>query len=63
MKNILIREIIAPMARRLGTAVAAFIGGVLAVSPDLADQVGLGASAAVLVVFDLLASHVSRKGQ
>lgn len=60
MKNIIIRNIVAPMARRLGTAVAAFIGGVLAVSPELADQVGLGAAAVVLIAFDLVASHFSR---
>lgn len=58
--NFVWKEILAPVTRRLGTA----IGGVLVgygVAEDTAAIIVAGLVAALGVVFDLVLSHVDRK--
>ena len=62
MKKLIVSEIIAPMVRRSGTALAAFIGGALAVTPEMALDFATAFIGLVLVSMDLAVSHLDRKG-
>lgn len=61
MKQIFIRDIFGPVTRRMGTALAAFMAGTLAVDPSLADQLAVAFGGVLLVAVDLVFSHFDRK--
>lgn len=61
MKYTIFSEIVAPMARRMGTALTAFLGGAAVVDPTIVETAVLGVLAAGLVGFDLVASHFARR--
>lgn len=63
MKQLLIREIMAPLTRRVGTGLAAFLMGTLAVDPTLVDQFVVALGGVILIGFDLLASHMTRSNR
>lgn len=62
MRNILLKQVLDPLLRRVGTAFAAFLLGALSVEPALVDQFVVAFIALVSVSVDLIASHLSRKG-
>lgn len=62
MKNIVLKRVLDPLLRRLGTAFGAFLLGALSVEPALVDQFIAVFIALVSVSVDLIASHLSRKG-
>ena len=63
MRNIVLKRVLDPLLRRIGTAFAAFLLGALSVDPALVDQFIVAFIALVSVSVDLIASHLSRKGQ
>lgn len=61
MKTLLVRRVLDPLLRRVGTAFAAFLLGALSVDPALVDQFVVAFIALVSVSVDLIASHLSRQ--
>lgn len=58
MKTFLIKEILTPVATRVGAVLAGYLVGSLATDPQIASQIGVGLSAACLVLVDLIARKV-----
>lgn len=56
-------DVIAPLARRIGTAFAVWIVATVGADPSLAGEVEALIVAGCLIAFDLLASHFSRVGR
>lgn len=61
MKNLVLRQIMEPLLRRAGTALAAFIMGAISVDPVLVDQFVAALLSVALVSVDLVVSHYSRR--
>jgi len=58
LKSFLIKEILTPVATRLGAVAAGYLVGKLAVDPDAAGQIGVGLSALCFVLVDLVSRKV-----
>lgn len=61
--NFFLTEIIAPLARRIGTASAAFFGGIMTMQPHQTEVVALAVGSVVVVAAELAFSHFARKGK
>lgn len=58
MYSLITREIIAPLATRIGTALAGYLAGY--VGGDVSNHIGLAVAGLILVGFDLLLASVRR---
>lgn len=63
LKNIIIHKVAAPLSRRVGTAIASFLAGAVAVDPALIERVELVVGAVVMLCIDLFASHINNKAK
>ena len=54
MKDFIIRQLARPVVTRLGTGVAMFLTGTLAVEPETANQVAIGVAAAGGIILDFI---------
>jgi hypothetical protein len=61
LKNFIVRELVGPIASRIGTAAAGALVGYLAIAPDSANVIGAGLTAALLVGLDLLTGKLLRQ--
>lgn len=65
MKSFVSREILAPLATRVGTALAGYLMGKWGITLDVANEVGgvIGAGILVLplVLADLVSAHLLKK--
>lgn len=61
MKKLILRKILAPLGERLGTALAAFLVGTVAVDPVMVDQFIVAIGAVLMIGTDLLIAHFERK--
>lgn len=61
MRKLLIREIAAPITRRLGTALAGFLAA-QGIADATIQTIEVGFAAALAVGIDLALSHKNRKG-
>lgn len=61
MKSLVFREILSPLASRVGTAAAAFLLGVVQADPTLAHEAGAVIASALLVSVDLVTSYILRR--
>lgn len=61
MYKSILENVVRPLATRIGTAVAAGLGGYALAEPSLAHDVGGGVAAALLIGFDLVAAYIARR--
>lgn len=60
LKSFVFSEICAPLATRIGTALAGYLIGSIGADQAMANEVGAGLAALLLIAGDLVGSHVRK---
>lgn len=54
MKSFLVKEILKPLATRVGAVAAGLTISALGAEPEIANQIGIGITAAIFLICDLV---------
>jgi homoserine kinase len=61
--NIIVKKMLAPLARRLGSMAAGAVGGSMVIDPALATRIEMWASAGAFLLIDVIVAYTRRNTQ